>query len=199
MYVQNDYRTGKTEGRSSWFYKLILIDIENTNTADMNFRILNLSRWSMKLSTQPFHRLVNIQMIFMFCLHVGGFFGSRCCNCRCDIFLQFLSVFHSVSFAYLSRKSSGITWRLLGGHRSGPSWLRKQNIQRVMQYEGEIWWWIILLKNEIIIFLCLILHLSQCCFVHHKSHWTASGMNLSYHGMKLVTTCLKYGTATDVL
>jgi hypothetical protein len=40
--------------------------------------------------------------------------------------------------------------------------------------------------------------LSQCQFVHHRSHWTDLGLNPSYRNEKLVTNHLSYGMATGV-
>jgi hypothetical protein len=37
--------------------------------------------------------------------------------------------------------------------------------------------------------------LSQCHFVHHRSHWTDLGANLGHRGEKPATNRLSYGTA----
>jgi mannosyltransferase OCH1-like enzyme len=42
-------------------------------------------------------------------------------------------------------------------------------------------------------------NLSQCHFVHHKSHWTDLDTNLDHHGEKPVTICLSYGMAINYL
>jgi hypothetical protein len=38
-------------------------------------------------------------------------------------------------------------------------------------------------------------NLSQCHFVHYKSHWTDPGVNPGCHGERPATNCLSHGTA----
>jgi hypothetical protein len=57
---------------------VILIDTDNAEHCRSAFQNLESFYYeALKLSTEPYHRPVNIQTMFIFCLHISYLFGSQ--------------------------------------------------------------------------------------------------------------------------